>query len=299
MSSHAVPEIPEDLDEFWHEAVEEAASVPLDCDRSLKSEYPLHGFVAETFRFRASGGRALNGWFAYPPGARRLPGFVWLAPYGRESMLPSEYGTREGFASLSFNFHGEGAFHQEKYVTSRGYFADGAESPETWIFRRMFIDAVVAVRLLQAQVEVDAERIGAMGMSQGGGMSIWLGAWCPIVKTVCADMPFLGDIGHTILGEVHRYPLKELSEFMEEVPLGRERVLNTVSYYDTVTQASRCRVPTHVSLGLRDPAAKPDQVRAIYEALPGKKLLREFPGGHDWDPAMIKENRNWLVENLG
>lgn len=299
MRPDPVPETPEDLARFWQEAVSEAQAIPLECSRSLRNEYPLHGYVVETFRFRASGSRWLSGWFAYPPGARRLPGFIWLAPYGRESMLPNPYGTREGFASLSFNFHGESSFHQEKYVPERGYFAEGAESPETWIFRRMFIDSVVAVRLLQAQVEVDAEKIGAMGMSQGGGMSIWLGAWCPIVRAVCADMPFLGDIGRTLSGEVYRYPLKELSEFMEELPLGRERVLNTVAYFDTVAQAAHCRVPTQVSLGLKDPAAKPGQVRAIFEALPGRKLLREYPGGHDWEPEMVANNRRWFVESLG
>jgi cephalosporin-C deacetylase len=299
MSSPDLPGIPEDLDGFWKEAVSEAMSVPLECHRSLRNEFDLGGFVVETLQFKASEGRILNGWLAYPPGARRLPGFVWLAPYGRESMLPNAYGTREGFASMSFNFHGEPAFHQEKYITARGYFADGAESPDSWTFRRMFIDSVIAARLLQAQVEVDAERIGTMGMSQGGGMAIWLGAWCPIVKAVCSDMPFLANIGQTLTGDVYRYPLKELSDYMEELPVGRERVLNTVSYYDTVTQASRCRVPTQVSLGLKDPASRPRNVRALFEALPGRKVLREYPVGHEWAPEMIENNRNWLLENLG
>ena len=57
---------------------------------------------------------------ARPGRSRRAPGFVWIPPYGRESLLPNAYGTREGFVSLSFNFFGHEAFHQEKYVTARG-----------------------------------------------------------------------------------------------------------------------------------------------------------------------------------
>lgn len=298
MNPEAARSAPEDLDSFWNEAVREALSVPLDCHRSLHNEYDLPGFVVETLRFRSSGGGVLNGWLAYPPGARRLPAFVWLPPYGRESVLPNEYGTREGFASLSFNFHGEPAFHQEKYSRSRGYFGVGADSPETWIFRRMFIDAVIAARILQAQVEVDEDRIGAMGMSQGGGMSIWLGAWCRIVRAVCADMPFLGSIDETTLERAYRYPFKELTEFMEEIPLGREHVLNTIQYYDTAIQAARCKVPTQVSLGLKDPAARPHQVRAVYDALAGPKKLITYNVGHDWTPEMVENNRNYLLENL-
>jgi cephalosporin-C deacetylase len=296
--SEISPYIPEDFDEFWNEAVAEATAVPLNFHRSLTNDFTIPGFKVESFEFESIGGRKLSGWLAYPPGARRLPAFIWIPPYGRESMLPNAYGTRPGHVSLSFNFFGYGAFHQEKYVAGQGYFAEGAESPETWIFRRMFQDAMIATKVLQAQVEVDENRIAAMGMSQGGGMSIWLGAWCPIIKAVCADMPFLGGMNRTLAGKVYRYPLKELTDFMENVPLGEARVLNTVSYYDTINQATRCAKPTQISLGLNDPAARPDVVRAIFDAVPGKKIQRTYDWGHDWHPDMIVNNQDWLNENL-
>ena len=213
--SDLAPYVPEDFDEFWQDAVAEAASVRLNYHRSSVNEFEYPGFVVETFDFLSIGNRRLYGWLSYPRGARRLPAFVWVPPYGRESLLPNAYGTRDGFVSLSFNFFGHEPFHQEKYVRERGYFSEGAESPYTWVFRRMFQDALIATRVLQAQVEVDEDRIGAMGMSQGAGMSIWLGAWSPIIKAVCADMPFLAGMNRVLTGNVHRYPLKELTDFME------------------------------------------------------------------------------------
>lgn len=292
------PYLPEDFDEFWQETVAEAAAFPLNFRRSLSNDYDLPGFVVETIDFTSIGGRVLQGWFSYPVGMRRSPSFVWIPPFGRQSMLPNDYGTREGFASLSFNFFGLGAFHEEKYVAGQGYFAEGADRPETWIFRQMFQDAVIATKVLQAQVEVDEDRIGAMGMSQGGGMSIWLGAWSPIIKAVCADMPFLGGMNHTLSGKVYRYPLKELTDFMETLPVGEARVLNTVSYFDTINQATRCVKPTQVSLGLSDPASRPDVVRAVFDALSGRKLVRTYACGHEWYPDMVENNREWLLENL-
>jgi cephalosporin-C deacetylase len=292
------PYPPEDIVSFWKDTVAEANAVRLDFKRSLTNDYDLPGFVVETIEFTGMENRRLYGWIAYPEGARRLPGFLWIAPYGRESMLPNEYGTRDGFASLSFNFHGLPAFHQEKYVVARGYFGEGAGAPETWIFRRMFQDAVIAAKVLQAQLEVDEDRIGAVGMSQGGGMAVWLGAWCSVVKAVCADMPFLGAIGATLQQPVYRYPLKELTDAMENMPIGEERVRNTVSYFDTMNQAVYCNVPTQISLGLKDPASRPDNVRAIFEALPGRKMLRTYDWGHDWHTEMLTNNRTWLLENL-
>jgi cephalosporin-C deacetylase len=293
------PYVPEDFDSFWLEAVREAVAHPLDYHRSLGNDFDFPGFAVETISFESLGNRILSGWLAYPSGgARRLPGFVWIPPYGRESLLPNEYGTREGFVSLSFNFFGHGAFHQEKYQRERGYFAEGAGDPRTWRFRRMLQDAIVASRVLQAQIEVDEDRIAAMGMSQGAGISIWLGAWCPIIRAVCADMPFLGAITDTLSTPVYRYPLKELTDFMDEAPLGRERVLHTVSYFDTMNMATRCQKPTHVSLGLKDPSCRPQNVQAIYDALPSEKELAIYDWGHDWHPEMIDRNRDWLLRHL-
>lgn len=294
-----LPYLPEDFDEFWAETYEEARTARLDYHRSLTNDYNLPGFTVESLEFRGVDGTKRHGWLAYPPGARRLPSFVWVPPYGRESLQPNEYGTREGFTSLSFNFFGHEAFHQEKYVQQRGYFSHGAEDPSTWIFRSMFQDAVMATRVLQAQTETDEERIASMGLSQGGGLAIWLGAFCPIIKAVCADLPFLAAIKQTLLNNVYRYPLKELADYMQAIPLGQERVFNTISYFDTMNVATHCVKPTLVSLGLKDPAVKADNVRAVFEALPGKKELKVYDWGHDWHPEMIENNRRWLVENLG
>lgn len=296
MTAHLPYEIPEDFDAFWEEVVAEAAAVPLDFRRETADHpacVPTHRL--ERLRFLASQNRILEGWIAAPPGARDLPGFVWLAPYGRESVLPNVYGTREGMVSMSFNYHGEDAFHQEKYVPARGYFAEGIESPRTWIFRRLILDVLVALRVFRAQSEVDATQIAVAGMSQGAGLAIWAGGLSSIPRCVCADMPFLGRMDRTLTQNAYRYPLKEIVDWMEARPLGREQALLTLSYFDTTHRATRCHLPTLVSLGEKDPAVRPETARAIYEALPGEKRLMEYPGGHDWTPEMIEANRDWML----
>lgn len=292
------PYVPEDFDAFWADALLEAREVPLNFRRSV-SEVGAGGHLVERIKFQGMDERALSGWIAFPEGARKLPSFLWLAPYGWESKLPDVYGTRAGMVSMSFNFHGRDAFLQERYIAGQGYFARGAGFPETWIFRQMIQDALIAARVLQAQIEVDEDRIGAMGMSQGGGMSIWLGALSPIIKAVVADMPFLAAMPLTLDRGLHRYPLKELGDFMARETLGEAKVRHTVSYFDTVNFATRCEKPTLVSLGLKDPASRPENVRAAFEALPGPKRLVEYDWGHDWHEPMIANNREWLIEHLG
>jgi cephalosporin-C deacetylase len=296
------PKLPPDFDVFWSETVAEATGAPLDF--SLDPGTGDHGpgtssgsHQISTFSFRGIKGNRLHGWIAVPlNGEEKSPAFLWVPPYGRESLLPNAYGTREGFVSLSFNFFGHPAFHEEKYRTERGYFSEGANDPHTWVFREMFQNAVLAARVLAEQPEVLPDRVAVAGMSQGAGISIWLGAWLPLIKVVCADMPFLGGMSQVLGHRVYRYPLKELIDFAGAD--GLDRVKQTISYFDTLNQATRCQKPTHLTLGEKDPAVRPESVEAIFEALSGRKILRRYPVGHDWYPDMIENNRQWMLENL-
>src|SRR5689334_12321789 len=74
------PYVPEDFDEFWTEAVDEAKSAPLDFHRSGTGDYLMSGFRIETLTFRGVDGKVKSGWIAYPPDAHRNPGFLWIPP---------------------------------------------------------------------------------------------------------------------------------------------------------------------------------------------------------------------------
>jgi cephalosporin-C deacetylase len=214
-------------------------------------------------------------------------------------MLPNQYGSRPGLASISLNYFGESSFHQEVYSPARGYFAQGIKSPRTWIFRRMAVDAMILARIFASLPEVDPGRIGAGGMSQGGGMAIWLGAACPMVRCAFADMPFLGALW-PILEEAKafRYPLKELDDWIGGDSSRKEQLLETLRWFDTAHLATLCQVPVLLTLGRKDPAVKPFQVQAIFGALAGPKELVELDWGHDWHPSMVARNEEFLAAHL-
>ncbi len=292
------PYVPEDFDELWASLVDEVKAVPLNFRRRPATEATRPGHRIE--RIDIAGLEfTCSGWIAIPLEVRKAPGFLWIPPYGQESLLPNDYGCREGMVSLSLNLLGNDAFHQEKYQPSRGYFARGIDDPRTWIFRRMLGDCLIAMRVLQAQIEADEDRLGVMGLSQGGGLAIWTGALSSIPRAVCADLPFLGTMLHSLSRNAYRYPLKEIVDHIESTPLGREMVMHTISYFDTMNFATRLNKPAQISLGLKDPACRPETVQAIYDAIPTtEKRLIEYEGGHDWDPRMIEANRQWLLSHF-
>ncbi|HET6644165.1 MAG TPA: acetylxylan esterase [Fimbriimonadales bacterium] len=287
------PYLPENFDSFWHETVEECEAVSVDFSRTSSELQPLPSHEVELLEFTGMAGRRIKGWIATPESP--VGAFLWIPAYGRESHLPNKYSTREGMISASFNLHGLGAFLQEEYDPKRGYFSKGIADPHTWVFRRMTQDCLISLRVLAEQAGVERSRISAAGLSQGGGMAIWAGARSNLVRSIVADLPFLSAMRHTFSQQIYRYPLKEITDFAETLPGGMEAVLRTIAYFDTVNQATRVRKPTLVSLGLRDPAVRPDTVRAVYRALPSEKKLVEYESGHDWNPKMIEADRDWMT----
>ncbi len=286
---------PPGFDDFWLETLKEAQSRPVDFSLSEQASVVAPDHRILILGFKGADGTQRHGWIAVPKtGSGPYPGFLWLPPYSRWSMLPNEYGTRPGYVSLSFNFFGEAPFHREDYKPERGYFAEGVADKSTWVFRRMFQDAAIAQQVLENLPMVDPNQIAAAGMSQGGGIAIWLAAYEPKVKAVVADMPFLAGMPWVLGSNVYRYPLKELTDVAFASSRSEAEVRATLAYFDTINLATRCKAPTRLTLGLRDPAVKPEQVRAVFNALAGEKELQEIDWGHDWHPEMVTGAKDWL-----
>ena len=295
------PNIPTDFKDFWDNNTQEALKHPVEYQKK-ESDHPSDTHHIQIFQFNGIKNNTLNGWIAIPkdlPSFSKASAFIWLPHYGPSSVLPNKYGTRKDFISLSFNLHGKDPFNQDAYSKELGYFTHRVESKETWIFKEIFQNCCIATKILADLEEVEESKIASMGLSQGGGLAIWLGTWIPhLIKATCADLPFLAAITNTLEEKVFRYPTKEFIDYFAEDPTRKEKAYNTLNYYDTINIASQCKTPTLVSLGTKDPASKPYTVKSIYQSLPSTKKLVEYEWGHNWHPEMITNNLNWLNDYL-
>ena len=79
-----------------------------------------------------------------------------------------------------------------------GSMTQGIEDPESYFYRRVFVDAVHAVDAVRAIEGVDAERVAITGGSQGGGMTIAAAALCEGLKAAMPDVPFLSHFSRAI-----------------------------------------------------------------------------------------------------
>ena len=118
------------------------------------------------------------------------------------------------------------------------------------------------------------------------------------MKCVVADLPFGAARPKVFEQRILRYPLKEIVDYIDGDDRKREEVMNTMSYFDTVNLATRCEVPTLLTLGERDPAVRPFEVESIFEVLPGQKRMERLDWGHDWHPSMVNRNRDWMLSHV-
>jgi cephalosporin-C deacetylase len=59
----------------------------------------------------------------------------------------------------------------------------------SWLFRQIFLDTAQLARIVMDMPEVDENRVGAMGGSQGGGLTLACAALEPRIKKAAPVYP--------------------------------------------------------------------------------------------------------------
>jgi cephalosporin-C deacetylase len=150
-----------------------------------------------------------------------------------------------------------------------GFMTAGITDPETYYYRRVFIDAVRAIEAARTSPFVDPDKIIVTGASQGGGISIaaaGLAGLAGIELLGCApDVPFLCHFQRALqitdkdpYGEITRY----LKGFRQDV----DAALRTLSYFDGVNLGRLATAPALFSVALMDAICPPSTVFAAFNS---------------------------------
>jgi cephalosporin-C deacetylase len=162
-----------------------------------------------------------------------------------------------------------------------GVMTRGIGSPETYYYRRLMTDAVLAVDAARQLPQVDGDRIAVKGGSQGGALAIAASAFSPHVKAALVRVPFLADFPRAIV-ITDAYPFREVADWLR-IHRGRaEEALSTLAYFDSSLLAQRASVPGDFTVGLMDEITPPSTVYAAYNAWAGEKQMTVWQyNGHD------------------
>ncbi|WP_197359385.1 acetylxylan esterase, partial [Streptomyces clavuligerus] len=252
---------PDDFDGFWADTLARARSHDLGA-RFEPVDAGLTTVEVYDVTYAGFGGHPIRAWLVLPAGeSGPLPVVVESIGYGGGRGLPHAHllWASAGFAHFVMDSRGQGSMWSEGVTADPvgsapshpGFLTQGIEAPETFYYRRLITDAVRAVEAAHAHPRVDAARTAVIGESQGGGVALALAALLPGLLAIAPDMPFLCDFPRAVTITDH-IPYSEVGNYLRTHRTSGERVRRTLSYFDGVHFAARCRAPALFSVALQD-----------------------------------------------
>ena len=273
---------PDDIDRFWDDVLAETATIPLEPEvvyDPLRSTASID--VYEVFYTSLDHVR-IAGWYAVPRQREgKLPGLIQVPGYNMEPPVPKNWAAR-GYAAFSVAPRGKLRSNRQFNPGYPGLLTYGMVDRNTYSYRGFYMDACRAVDFLLTRDEVNGDRIGVTGHSQGGGLTVSTAALRPEIKAAAAGAPYLcGYMDSIELTDA--YPYQEIADYLRLYPDSREQVENTLAYFDGINLAHRITCPIIVSVGLQDSTCPPETGFAMFDAVANadKKMYAYDGHGHD------------------
>jgi cephalosporin-C deacetylase len=302
---------PDDFDRFWRESIDEAReqrrpTTLQAIDSHLRTIEPID------VTFSGFGGQPIKAWLLLPRRREEpLPTVVQFLGYGGGRGSPFDWlsWASAGYAHFVMDTRGQGsawlrgdtpdvelAGSNPQYP---GFLTRGVLDPRTYYYRRLFIDAVLALDAVGEHPAVDARRIIVAGQSQGGGIALAAASLDPSVRAALVDVPFLCHFRRA-LEVTDESPYVELKRFLAIHRLDEERVFRTLAYVDGRHFAARATAPALFSVGLEDEITPPSTVFAAYNAYAGPKEIRIWRyNGHEAGEHEHQLEQLRFLEDLG
>lgn len=294
----------EQLRSFWTDVREELDAVAIDAEEELFE--PEQDRLVRTWRITLTGlgGVRFRAFLTLPdlgPDAEPLPAAVYTPGYGGNTPHTAMAGLcyDKGIALLSVYPRGQGESAQYWQVPEGlTKLTMGLDDPREQYYRAGYADCLRGIDFLCSREDIDSERIGVIGLSQGGGLTLATAALDPRVKCAVAHEPFLCNYPVAIESATTG-PYLELIQQFERDPGAKETSLETLAWFDPVNLARMITCPTFVSIGLADTTCPPETIRPVYDRIGALKGLIEIPGaGHGWHYIYRDFDDLWLRRHL-
>lgn len=287
---------PQDMDAFWERSLLEMEG--LDPQVSLVPS-PFQAPFAECFDlyFTGVGGARVHAKYIRPkqvtephPAVLQFHGYTgssgdWTGKLSYAAL---------GYSVAALDCRGQGGLSQDlggvTGTTFKGHIIRGLEDgPEKLLFRSIFLDTAQLAKIVMAMPEVDPCRVGALGGSQGGALTMACAALCPQIKRAAPTYPFLCDYQRVWEMDLAKGAYEELRTYFRQFDPLHERemeIFTMLGYIDVQHLAKRIKAQVLMGTGLMDDICPPSTQFAAYNKINAPKDMVIYPDyGHEHLPG--------------
>lgn len=297
---------PKDFDAYWTEALAELDTTEPRLERR-EAPFAAAGAVCEELYFTGVRGARIYAKYLRPATPGPHPCLLAFHGYTMSSGDWASYlpYVMQGMCVAAMDCRGQGGRSQDvggvTGNTQRGHIIRGLwDKPQDLYYRHVFLDTVQLCRVVSAFEEVDENRMGATGSSQGGALSIACSALTGKMKRTVSQYPFLSDFKRAWQMDLGSEAYRELYEYFRRFDPMHERenfFFERLGYIDIHFLAERIRHSVLMGIGLTDIVCPPSTSFATYNALSGEKELCCYPDfGHEIPPGFLDRAFGYLKE---
>lgn len=274
---------PDDFADYWQDALQEIAGRVPSFVLSNRIEM-LPNVIIQDGYFASFDGiqiacRLVAPAFAENPG----PGIILYHGYTQHKpdvflLLPY---ILSGFTVLAIDCRDQGGDTIQYEASMRGNLFRGVRAGRAHLYlKQIYLDAVLAYRMLAALPTVDKLRVGVTGGSQGGTLALVVAALEKNVKFAAVSSPFLSDFRKVMDLGLFVDVYEELGWYFRMFDPQHKRedeFFETLSYVDLKNFTPNVTSPVLWILGGKDPTCPPATQMAAYNGLAGEKRLEVYP----------------------
>lgn len=214
----------------------------------------------------------------------------------------------QGFTVAALDCRGQGGLSEDTSRvlgnTHHGHIIRGLDealngSPEKLLYRQIFLDTAQLAKIIMEMPDVDPDRVGVMGGSQGGALTVACAALMPRIKRAAPIYPFLSDYQRVWSMDQAKDAYGELQEYFRLFdPLHKKEnaIFETLGYIDIQNLAKRIRSDVLWGIGLMDTICPPSSQFATYNKITSQKSMQIFPDfGHEILPGFYDTSFQFMM----
>lgn len=296
---------PDDFDEFWDKALIEMQATDSQVElRPANFTVPF----AECFHlyFTGVGGSRVHAKYLRPKrAAAPHPAVLQFHGYSGDC---GDWNDKLGYVAMghsvaALDCRGQGGISEDlggvRGNTFKGQIIRGLDDdPAKFTFRQIFLDTAQLAQIVANFDEVDAERLGAMGGSQGGALTIACAALVPKIKLAAPVYPFLSDYQRVWEMDLDVEAYDELRTYFRRYDPQHKRereIFTKLGYIDIQHLAPRITAEVMMGCGLMDTVCPPSSQFAAYNKIKSKKSVTIYPDfGHESLPGFTDATFKFL-----